>query len=242
MIILGDYSDRLIGKELLAEHREQMTVFCGVPREGTKRVFEATEGDPDFSDFIAEVYHRSYDSEAYESERAEIIGGYTDAILDALDIPEPTESVNNVAAMLGDDALAYYVARAAGCAYAPMNGASMNLGPRGRLFDNSREHIQAIQSGVPCFAQFTLLQFFADDRPFAGDRFPRGKQGNGYEIGNSFKHYGQMIDNVWVYGEPEAEDTEVHLIENNLIVRVPHEKPASKLFAGRQVIGPHVYN
>lgn len=242
MIIHGDYSDRLIGKELLADNREQMTVFCGVPRDDTRRIFEKTEEDPDFNAFIVDVYNRSYNGAAYESERREIIDGYTDAILNALGTRSPTESVRNVAAMLGDDALAYYVARSAGCAYAPMNGASMNLGPRGRLFDNSREHAQAIQSGVPCFAQFTLFQFYTDDRPFVGDRFPRGKEGNGYEIGNNFKHYGLMIDNVWVYGEPEANDTEIHLIENNLIVRVPHEHPASKLFSSRRVIGPRVYN
>jgi len=242
MIILGDYSDRLIGKELLSDNREQMTIFCGVPRDGTREIFQATEKDPEFTEFIAEVYHRSYDSEAYESERREIIDGYTDAILAALGMRSPNESVRNVAAMLADDALAYYVARSAGCAYAPMNGASMNLGPRGRMFDNSREHAQAIQSGVPCFAQFTLFQFYADERPFAGDRFPRGREGNGYEIASNFKHYGLMIDNVWVYGEPEAADTEVHLIENNLIVRVPHDQPASKLFSSRQIVGPRVYN
>lgn len=242
MIILGNYSDRLIANELLAGDREQLTIFCGVPRDGTRRIFEVTEKDAGFNEFAAEIYHRSYDSGSYESERKELIGGYTDAILEALDIPTPTESVDNVAAMLGDDALAYYVARAAGCAYAPMNGASMNMGPRGRLFDNSREHIQAIQSGAPCFAQFTLFQFFADERPFAGDRFPRGRLGNGYEMARNFKHYGLMIDNIWVYGEPEAEDTEVHLIENNLIVRVPTEKPVSRLFSNRQVIGPRVYN
>ena len=242
MIILGDYSDRLIGKELLADQREQVTVFCGVPRDGTRKIFEVTENDPGFNGFIAEVYNRSYNDGAYESERREVVGGYTDAILKALGVKSPNESIHNVAAMLGDDALAYYVARSAGCAYAPMNGASMNLGPRGRLFDNSREHAQAIQSGVPCFSQFTLFQFFADDRPFAGDRFPRGKEGNGFEIATNFKHYGLMIDNLWVYGEPEANDTEVHLVENNLIVRVPHGERKSKLFAKRKVIGPRVYN
>lgn len=242
MIILGNYSDRLIGKELLADTREQTTIFCGVPRDGTRGIFEATERDPEFGAFVAEVYMRSYNDDAYESERREIIDGYTHAILNALGTRTPDENIHNVAAMLSDDALAYYVARSAGCAYAPMNGASMNLGPRGRLFDDSREHAQAIQSGVPCFSQFTLFQFFADDRPFAGDRFPRGREGNGYEIATNFKHYGLMIDNLWVYGEPEANDTEIHLIENNLIIRVPHDKPASKLFSNRSVTGPRVYN
>lgn len=242
MIIYGDYTDRLIGKELLAHNREQVTVFCGVPRDGTRGIFEATEKDPEFSQFIVDVYNRSYNDEAYESERREVVGGYTDAIMKSLGTNSPTESIHNVAAMLGDDALAYYVARAAGCAYAPMNGASMNLGPRGRLFDDSREHAQAIQSGVPCFSQFTLFQFFADDRPFAGDRFPRGREGNGYEICNNFKHFGLMIDNVWVYGEPEARDTEIHLVENNLIVRIPHDERTSKLFSNRRVVGPRVYN
>lgn len=243
MLIYGDYSDRLIGKELLADPRQQMTVFCGVPSDGEiKEVLEGTEKDPEFGDFVVEIYNRGYNDAAYESERREIIDGYTDAIVKSLGLGAPTQTVRDVATMLADDALAYYVARAKGCAYAPMNGASMNLGPRGSLFDNSREHAQAIQSGAPCFSQFTLLQFFADDRPFVGDRFPRGREGNGYEIGNNFKHYGLMIDNVWVYGEPEAGDTEIHLIENNLIIRVPHDKPASKLFANRRVVGPRVYN
>jgi len=242
MIILGNYSDRLIGKELLTDAREQVTVFCGVPRESTRRIFEMTELDSEFNAFVAEVYSRSYSDEAYDSERREIIDGYTDAIMRSVGVRTPDESIHNVAAMLGDDALAYYVARAAGCAYAPMNGASMNLGPMGRLFDNSREHAQAIQSGAPCFSQFTLFQFFVDDRPFAGDRFPRGREGNGFEIATNFKHYGLMIDNMWVYGEPEARDTEVHLIENNLIVRVPHERPTSRMFSNRNVIGPRVYN
>ncbi|HSH42091.1 MAG TPA: hypothetical protein VK973_08200 [Arenicellales bacterium] len=242
MIILGNYSDRLIGNELLAEAREQITVFCGVPRASTQRIFEETERDTEFNAFVADVYARSYSDEAYESERREIIDGYTDAIMRSVGVRTPDESIHNVATMLGDDALAYYVARSAGCAYAPMNGASMNLGPRGRLFDNSREHSQAIQSGVPCFSQFTLFQFFVDERPFAGDRFPRGREGNGFEIATNFKHYGLMIDNVWVYGEPEARDTEVHLIENNLIVRVPHERRASRMFSNRRVIGPRVYN
>lgn len=242
MIILGNYSDRLIAKELLGGEREQMTIFCGVPRDHIREILDVSEKSPEFNAFVSEVYHRSYNGAAYESERAEIIDGYTDALLAALGATEPTEGVSSVAAMLSDDALAYYVARNAGCAYAPMNGASVNLGPRGRLFEGSREHTQAIQSGAPCFSQFTLFQFYSDDRPFAGDRFPRGRQGNGHEVAANFKHYGLMIDNIWVYGEPEAEDTEVHLIENNLIVRVPHPEPASKLFTNRQVIGPRVYN
>ena len=184
MIILGNYSDRLIGNELLADNREQMTVFCGVPRDATRRIFEITENDQAFNTFIAEVYRRSYNDAAYKSERREIIDAYTDAIVKALGMRTATESIRNVAAMLGDDALAYYVARSAGCAYAPMNGASMNLGPRGRLFDDSREHAQAIQSGVPCFTQFTLFQFYADDRPCAGEygtqdsfhRLPKSKK------------------------------------------------------------------
>jgi len=242
MIILGDYSDRMIGKELLADNREQLTVFCGVPRQGVKQVFESTAKHACFNRFIEAVYNRSYDDGAYESERREIIGGYTAAILDALDVAVPMEIVSRVATMLGDDALAYYVARAAGCAYAPMNGASMNLGPRGRLFDHSREHAQAIRSGGPCFFRFTLLQFHGDERLSAGDPFPRGARGHGYEIGNNFKHHGLMISHVRVCGEPQAGDTEVHRVETDLVIRVPHHTRVSRLFSVRRVIGPRAYN
>jgi hypothetical protein len=242
MIILGDYSDQLIANELLAQHREQMTIFCGVPREETSHIFVATEADPRFNEFVTEVYSRSYNSEAYESERKELIDGYTDVIMNSLGTGAPDQGVKNMAAMLGDDALAYYVARSAGCAYAPMNGASVNLGPRGRLFDNSREHIQAVQSGAPCFSQFTLFQFFSDDKQFDDDRFSRGKRGHGYEIRNNFKNYGLMIDHVCVAGKPDLNDTEVQLIENNLIIRVPFEKRVSRLFSNRQVTGPRVFN
>ena len=44
------------------------------------------------------------------------------------------ELVLHFSEMLTDDALAYFVARDRGCAYAPMNGASINLGPPDRLF------------------------------------------------------------------------------------------------------------
>ena len=44
------------------------------------------------------------------------------------------ESVLHFSKMLTDDALAYFVARDRGCAFAPMNGASINLSPQGRLF------------------------------------------------------------------------------------------------------------
>ncbi|MGA8259912.1 MAG: hypothetical protein WB783_06850 [Arenicellales bacterium] len=242
MIILGNYSDKLIATELLARHREQMTIFCGVPREETLHVFQATEADPHFDGFVTEVYNRSYNNEAYESERKELIEGYTEAILISLGSRTPDRAVNSMAAMLGDDALAYYVARSAGCAYAPMNGASVNLGPKGRLFDNSREHIQAIQSGIACFSQFTLFQFYSDDRSFDNDGFARGAPGHGYEIRNNFKNYGLMIDHVCVAGNPDLEETEVQLIENNLIIRVPYDKRVSKMFSNRRVTGPHVYN
>lgn len=242
MIILGDFSDKLIANELLAQHREQMTIFCGVARKETSHIFVATEADPKFNEFVAEVYARSYNGDAYESERKELIDGYTDVIMSSLDTRVPDQAVANMAAMLSDDALAYYVARSAGCAYAPMNGASVNLGPKGRLFENSREHRQAILSGIPCFSQFTLFQFFADDHGFDGGGLSRGKPGHGYEIRNKFKDYGLMIDHVCVTGDPDAGDTEVHLMENNLIIRIPYEKKASKLFTNRQVTGPHVYN
>ena len=242
MIILGDYSDKLIANELLARHREQMTIFCGVPRAETNHIVMATEADPRFNQFVTEVYHRSYNSDAYESERKELIDGYTGAILGSLGSRAPDRTVNDMAAMLGDDALAYYVARSAGCAYAPMNGASVNLGPKGRIFDNSREHVQAIQSGMTCFSQFTLFQFYADDRNFDNQRFGPGAPGHGYEIRNNFKNFGLMIDHVCVAGNPDLTETEVQLVESNLIIRVPYEKKVSRMFTNRRVTGPHVYN
>ena len=45
---------------------------------------------------------------------------------------EPKETGNRFYTFRNDrnDALAYFVARDRGCAYAPMNGASISLGPR----------------------------------------------------------------------------------------------------------------
>ena len=82
--------------------------------------------------------------------------------------------------------LAYFVARDRGCAYAPMNGTSINLGPRGRLFENSVEHQQAVLSGVPCFAGFTLFQF--SRKPVEPEVIDSGlKPSRGLEIRNHFR-------------------------------------------------------
>ena len=42
------------------------------------------------------------------------------------------EPILHFSEMLTDDTLAYFVARERGCAYAPMNGAPINLGPPGQ--------------------------------------------------------------------------------------------------------------
>ena len=104
--------------------------------------------------------------------------------------------------MLTDDALAYFVARDRGCAYAPMNGASINLGPQGRLFENSVEHQQAVRSGVPCFAGFTLFQF--SRKPVEPEVIDSGlKPYRGLEIRNHFRNHGSCINRIHVQGVPQ---------------------------------------
>ena len=109
--------------------------------------------------------------------------------------------------MLTDDALAYYVARDRGCAFTPMNGASINLGPRGRLFENSVEHQQAVRSGVPCFAGFTLFQF--SRKPVEPEVIDsqRLKSSHGLEIRNHFRNHGSSISRIYVQGVPQLEET-----------------------------------
>ena len=159
MILLGENTDGLIASELLKPSREQITVFCGVPRKEMATLFRKTEQVAAFQDFSKSTYLRPYCRKNYEIERKGILEGYREVIHGILGTEGNREPVLHFSEMLTDDALAYFVARDRGCAYAPMNGASINLGPQGRLFENSLEHQQAVRSGVPCFAGFTLFQF-----------------------------------------------------------------------------------
>ena len=143
--------------------------------------------------------------------------------------------------MLTDDALAYFVARDRGCAYATMNGASINLGPRDRLFENSVEHQQAVRSGVPCFAGFTLFQF--SRKPVEPEVIDsqRLKSSLGLEIRNHFRNHGSSISRIHVQGVPQLEDTEVDLCGNMLMIRAPSEDVHAACFSRHNVTGPHSY-
>ena len=94
-----------------------------------------------------------------------------------------------------------------------MNGASINLGPRGRLFENSVEHQQAVRSGVPCFAGFTLFQF--SRKPVESEVIDsqRLKSSHGLEIRNHFRNHGTNISRIHVQGVPQLEETEVDYAE-----------------------------
>ena len=143
--------------------------------------------------------------------------------------------------MLTDDALAYFVARDRGCAYAPMNGASINLGSRGRLFENSVEHQQAVRSGVPCFAGFTLFQFsrkLVESEVIDSQRI---KSSHGLEIRNHFRNHGSSISRIHVQGVPQLEETKVDLYGNMLIIRAPSEDAHAACFSRHNVTGPHSY-
>ena len=141
--------------------------------------------------------------------------------------------------MLTDDALAYFVARDRGCAYAPMNGASINLGPRGRLFENSVEHQQAVRSGVPCFAGFTLFQFSRNPDDSEVIDSQRLKPSRGLEIRNHFRNHGSSISWIQVQGVPQLEETEVDLYGNLLIIQAPSEEAHAACFSRHNVTDPH---
>ena len=87
-----------------------------------------------------------------------------------------------------------------------MNGASINLGPRGRLFENSLEHQQAVRSGVPCFAGFTLFQL--SRYPVEPELIDSGlKTSHSLEIKNHFRNHGSSISRIYVQGVPQLEET-----------------------------------
>ena len=59
MILLGENTDGLIASELLKPSREQITVFCGVPRKKMATLFRKTEQVSVFQDFSKSTYLRS---------------------------------------------------------------------------------------------------------------------------------------------------------------------------------------
>ena len=241
MILLGENTDGLIASELLKPSREQITVFCGVPRKEMATLFRKTEQVAAFQDFSKSTYLRPYCRKNYEIERKGILEGYREVIHGILGTEGNRDPVLHFSEMLTDDALAYYVARDRGCAYAPMNGASINLGPQGRLFENSLEHQQAVRSGVPCFAGFTLFQF--SRKPVESEVIDsqRLKSSHGLEIRNHFRNHGSSISRIHVQGVPQLEETEVDLCGNMLIIRAPSEDAHAACFSRHSVTGPHSY-
>ena len=217
MILLGENTDGLIASELLKPSREQITVFCGVPRKEMATLFQKTEQVAAFQDFSKSTYLKPYCRKNYEIERKVILEGYREVIHGILGTEGNRDPVLHFSEMLTDDALAYYVARDRGCAYAPMNGASINLGPQGRLFENSLEHQQAVRSGVPCFAGFTLFQF--SRKPVESE----------------------VIDSQRLKPSHGLEETEVGLCGNMLIIRSPSEDAHAACFSRHSVTGPHSY-
>ena len=80
MILLGENTDGLIASELLKPSREQITVFCGVPRKEMATLFRKTEQIAAFQDFSKSTYLRTYCRKNYEIERKGILEGYREVI------------------------------------------------------------------------------------------------------------------------------------------------------------------
>ena len=80
MILLGENTDGLIASELLKPSREQITVFCGVPRKEMATLFRKTEQVAAFQDFSKSTYLRPYCRKNYEIERKGILEGYREVI------------------------------------------------------------------------------------------------------------------------------------------------------------------
>ncbi len=241
MILLGENTDGMIASELLKPSREQITVFCGVLRKKMATLFRKTEQVSAFQDFSKSTYLRPYSRKNYKIERKGILDRYQEVIHGILGTEGNREPVLHFSEMLTDDALAYFVARDRGCAYAPMNGASINLSPRGRLFENSVEHQQAVRSGVPCFAGFTLFQF--SRKPVEPEVIDsqRLKSSHGLEIRNYFRNHGSSISRIHVQGVPQLEETEVDLCGKMLMIRAHSKDAHSACFSRHNVTGPHSY-
>ena len=73
MILLGENTDGLIASELMKPSREQITVFCGVPRMEMATLFRKTEQIAAFQDFSKSTYLRPYCRKNYEIERKEFL-------------------------------------------------------------------------------------------------------------------------------------------------------------------------
>ena len=80
MILLGENNDGLITSKLLKPSREQITVFCGVPRKEMATLFQKTEKVSAFRDFSKSTYLRPYFRKNYEIERKGILKGYREVI------------------------------------------------------------------------------------------------------------------------------------------------------------------
>ena len=240
MILLGENTDGLIASEFLKPSREQITVFCGLPRKEMATLFQKTELVAAFQDFSKSTYLKPYCRKNYEIERKVILEGYREVIHGILGTEGNREPVLHFSEMLTDDALAYFVTIDRGCDYAPMNGASINLSPRGRLYENIVEHQQAVRSGVPCFAGFTLFQFSRNlVEPEVIDSGL--KPSHGLEIRNHFRNHGSSISRIHVQGVPQLEETEVDLCGNMLMIRAPSEEAHATCFSRHNVTGPHSY-
>ena len=70
----------MIASELLKPSREQITVFCGVPRKEMATLFRKTEQVSAFQDFSKSTYLRPYCRKNYEIERKGILEGYREVI------------------------------------------------------------------------------------------------------------------------------------------------------------------
>ncbi|MED5289245.1 MAG: hypothetical protein VX417_04575 [SAR324 cluster bacterium] len=80
MILLGENTDGLIASELLKPSREEITVFCGVPRKEMATLFRKTEQVATFQDFSKSTFLRPYCRKNYEIERKGILEGYREVI------------------------------------------------------------------------------------------------------------------------------------------------------------------
>ena len=80
MIRLGESTVCLIASELLKPSREQITVFCVVPRKEMAALFRKTIQSPAFQDFSKSTYLRPYCRKNYEIERKGILEGYREVI------------------------------------------------------------------------------------------------------------------------------------------------------------------
>ena len=103
------------------------------------------------------------------------------------------------------------------------------------------EHQQAVRSGVPCFAGFTLFQF--SRKPVESEVIDsqRLKTFHGLEIRNHFRNHGTNISRIHVQGVPQLEETEVDLCGNILIIRAPYEEANEACFSRHNMTGPHSY-